>query len=282
MKILNGRIVANKTKEQLKRKIAKLRKKSGTTPGLAVVLVGNDPASMLYVASKKKACRELGIASSSYELDKKTSEKELLNLIKKLNKDKKVHGLLVQLPLPRHIDEKKVIEAIDPEKDVDCFHPHNVGKLSMGYPTLLPCTPQGIVELLEYYKIKIEGQDAVIVNKSNIVGKPLAMLLMNLGATVTVCHKKTKELSEKTKKADILVSAVGIDGFIRSNMVKKGAAVIDVGINRSKDGKVVGDVDFNNVSKIAGAVTPVPGGVGPMTIAMLMKNVVLAAENLSK
>lgn len=281
MKTINGRIVAEKIKKHLRNQIKSLKER-GVVPGLAVVLAGSDPASMLYVNSKKKACQELGIKSFPHKLPKKTSEKKLLKLIKKLNKDKKINGILVQLPLPRHINEKKVIEAINPQKDVDCFHPHNVGKLSMGYPTLLPCTPQGIVELLKYYKIKIEGQDAVIINKSNIVGKPLAMLMMNLGATVTVCHRKTKKLADKAKKADILVSAVGIENFIKKHMVKKEAIVVDVGINRSKDGKVVGDVDFKNVSKIAKAVTPVPGGVGPMTIAMLMKNVVLAAESLLK
>lgn len=281
MKMINGRIVAEKIKKQLKNRIGSLEKK-GVVPGLAVVLVGDDPASTLYVGSKKKACSELGIASFSHELSKKTSEKELLNLVKKLNKDKKIHGILVQLPLPKHINEKKVIETISPQKDVDCFHPHNVGKLSIGYPALLPCTPAGIIELLKYYRIKIEGRDVVIVNKSNIVGKPLAMLMMNLGATVTVCHKKTKNLPEKTKKADILVSAVGIKGFIKKNMIKKGTIIVDVGINRSKDRRVGGDVDFEGVSRIARALTPVPGGVGPMTIAMLMKNVVLAAESLSK
>jgi methylenetetrahydrofolate dehydrogenase (NADP+) / methenyltetrahydrofolate cyclohydrolase len=277
MKILDGKLVASKIKKRLKQKVGKI-KKAGKVPGLAVVLVGNDPASKLYVGSKKKTCQELGIASFSFELNEKTSEKKLLKLIEKLNNDRKVHGILVQLPLPKHINEKKIIEAISPQKDVDCFHPHNVGRLSMDYPILLSCTPAGIMELLKYYQIRIEGQDAVIINKSNIVGKPLAMMLMNLGATVTVCHSKTKKLSEKTKRADVLITAVGKEKFISNKMVKRGAVIVDVGINRSKDGKVVGDVDFKGILKIAGAVTPVPGGIGPMTIVMLMENVISACE----
>lgn len=253
-------------------------KEKGINPGLAVIIVGDDAASRVYVNNKKKACKEIGIYSEEYALSAVTSEEELLTLIDELNHKKEINGILVQLPVPKHIDEEKIIGAIDPKKDVDAFHPVNVGKIMVGNFDFVPCTPAGVMELIKESGIDVSGKECVIVGRSNIVGKPQAMLLLHQNGTVTICHSKTKNLAEKTKQADILVAAVGIPNFITGDMVKEGAVVIDVGINRIAEKKLVGDVDFESVEKVAGAITPVPGGVGPMTIAMLMKNTVKAAE----
>ncbi len=281
MKILDGKKIAEDIKKEIWRDISEL-KHNGINPNLAVILAGSDPASVTYVKNKEKACQELGIASEVYKLDKNVGEKEILDLIKSLNGNKKTHGILVQLPLPEHIDGKKIIEAVDPKKDVDCFHPENVGRMAAEKGIFYPCTPMGILEILKRYGIEIAGEDCVVVGRSSIVGKPLAVMLINSHATVTVCHTKTKNLKEKCLGADILISAVGKAGLITRDMVKPGAVVIDVGMNRNSKGKLVGDVDFENVSPIAGAITPVPGGVGPMTVAMLMKNTVEAAKRLSQ
>jgi methylenetetrahydrofolate dehydrogenase (NADP+)/methenyltetrahydrofolate cyclohydrolase len=277
MKLLDGKKLADKLMQDYKSEVLKLKKKS-ITPGLAVILVGNDSASEIYVRNKEKACREVGILSKVYRLKKNTGEKEILSLIQKINSDKKIHGLLVQLPLPKNINEQKIIEAISSKKDVDCFHPENLGKLFLPDKSFLPCTPAGILELLKFYKIKISGKDVVIVGASNIVGKPLSiMLFSDLGATITLCQEKTRNLKDKIRQADILITAVGKPDLIKANMIKPDAIIIDVGMNR-KNGKLVGDVDFKNVKKIAGAITPVPGGVGPMTVAMLIKNTLKAAK----
>ncbi len=244
---------------------------------MAVIIVGDDTASRVYVNNKKKACEQIGVYSEEYALPAETTEQELLNLIEKLNKDKKINGILVQLPVPKHINEETIINAIDPKKDVDAFHPVNVGKIMVGNFDFVPCTPAGVMELIKESGIDVEGKECVVVGRSNIVGKPQAMLLLHKNGTVTVCHSRTKNLKEKTLQADILVAAVGIPEFIKGDMVKPGAVVIDVGINRVADKKLVGDVDFEACEKIASAITPVPGGVGPMTIAMLMKNTVKAA-----
>ncbi len=256
--------------------MAKL-KESGINPGLAVIIVGDDPASRVYVNNKKKACEECGIYSEEYALPAETSEKELLDLIDVLNNNSKISGILVQLPVPDHIDEKKIIEAINPIKDVDAFHPVNVGKIMVGDFDFVPCTPAGVMELIKESGIEVSGKECVVVGRSNIVGKPQAMLLLHQNGTVTVCHSRTKDLKAKTKEADILVVAVGIPNFVTGDMIKPGAVVIDVGINRIADKKLVGDVEFESAEKVAGAITPVPGGVGPMTIAILMKNTVKAA-----
>lgn len=242
-----------------------------------MVIVGNDPASRVYVNNKKKACAEVGIYSEEYALPEETTEKQLLELVDELNKNDKINGILVQLPLPKHLDEKTVLYAIDPKKDVDAFHPVNVGRIMIGDFDFVPCTPAGVMELIAESGIDVAGKNCVVIGRSNIVGKPQAMLLLHKNGTVTVCHSKTKDLPEITKKADILVAAVGRAKFVTKDMVKPGAVVIDVGMNRDENGKLCGDVDFENVSEIAGAITPVPGGVGPMTIAMLMKNTVKAA-----
>ncbi len=242
-----------------------------------MVIVGDDPASRVYVNNKKKSCQELGIYSEEYALPAQTSEQQLLELVDTLNKKQDISGILVQLPLPKHIDEKKVIDAIDPQKDVDAFHPVNVGKIMVGNYDFVPCTPAGVMELIKESGIEVAGKDCVVVGRSNIVGKPQAMLLLHQNGTVTVCHSKTKDLAEKTKSADILVVAVGIPEFITGDMIKEGAVVIDVGMNRLENKKLVGDVEFESAEKVAGAITPVPGGVGPMTIAMLMKNTIRAA-----
>ncbi len=242
-----------------------------------MVIVGDDPASRVYVNNKKKACAEVGIYSEEYALPEETTEKQLLELIDELNKNDKINGILVQLPLPKHLDEKTVLYAIDPKKDVDAFHPVNVGRIMIGDFDFVPCTPAGVMELIAESGIDVAGKNCVVIGRSNIVGKPQAMLLLHKNGTVTVCHSKTKDLPEITKKADILVAAVGRAKFVTKDMVKPGAVVIDVGMNRDENGKLCGDVDFEKVSEIAGAITPVPGGVGPMTIAMLMKNTVKAA-----
>ena len=252
-------------------------KEKGINPGLAVIIVGDDPASRVYVNNKKKACEECGIYSEEYALPAETSEKDLLDLIEVLNGNDKISGILVQLPVPKHIDEKKVIEAISPVKDVDAFHPVNVGKIMVGDFDFVPCTPAGVMELIKESGIDVAGKECVVVGRSNIVGKPQAMLLLHKNGTVTICHSRTKDLAAKTREADILVVAVGIPNFITGDMIKPGAVVIDVGINRVADKKLVGDVEFETAEKVAGAITPVPGGVGPMTIAMLMKNTVKAA-----
>lgn len=252
-------------------------KEKGINPGLAVIIVGDDPASRVYVNNKKKACEQIGVYSEEYALPFETKEQELLDLIERLNNDKKINGILVQLPVPKHINEETIINAIDPEKDVDAFHPVNVGKIMVGNFDFVPCTPAGVMELIQESGIDVEGKECVIVGRSNIVGKPQAMLLLHKNGTVTVCHSKTKNLKEKTLQADILVAAVGIPEFIKGDMIKPGAVVIDVGINRIADKKLVGDVHFESAEKVASAITPVPGGVGPMTIAMLMKNTVKAA-----
>lgn len=275
-KIIDGKMVSQRIKEELAKEVEGLKEK-GINPGLAVIIVGNDPASRVYVNNKKNACGQIGIYSEEYALPEETSEEELLSLIEKLNNDKKINGILVQLPVPKHINEETIINAINPKKDVDAFHPVNVGKIMVGNYDFVPCTPAGVMELIKESGIEIEGKECVVVGRSNIVGKPQAMLLLHKNATVTICHSRTKNLSEKTKNADILIAAVGKPNFITGDMIKPGAVVIDVGINRVEDKKLVGDVEFESASKVADAITPVPGGVGPMTIAMLMKNTVKAA-----
>lgn len=278
MQIINGKEVSKNIRENLQVEIDELKEK-GITPGLSVIIVGDNPASKTYVKSKDKACKNLGMKSEVHSLDENVSEEELLNLINKLNNDETIHGILVQLPLPNHIDEKKVIEKISPNKDVDGFHPINAGKLLVGEDTFIPCTPHGIIKLMESENIDIKGKRAVVLGRSNIVGKPISLLLLNKNATVTICHSKTENLKEITKEADILIAAIGKANFVKSDMVKDGAIVIDVGINRV-DGKLVGDVDFDSVNKLNGFITPVPGGVGPMTITMLIYNTVIAARRL--
>lgn len=275
-KIIDGKAISAEIKQELKQRVIAFEELFGFKPGLAVIIVGTDPASRVYVNNKRKACEEIGYNSFVYELPENTSEAELLDLIHQLNVRDDVHGILAQLPLPKHIDEDKVINAISPEKDVDAFHPQNVGKIMLGAPVFLPCTPAGVMELLKRSDIEVAGKECVIVGRSNIVGKPMAMLLLQANGTVTVCHSKTKDLKEVCKRADILVVAIGKPKFITADMVKEGAVVIDVGINRVA-GKLCGDVDFDNVKELASAITPVPGGCGPMTIAMLMKNTYEAA-----
>lgn len=275
-KILSGKEVSARIKSELRDEVAELKTK-GIFPGLAVVIVGNDPASRVYVNSKKKACEELGIYSEEHALGAEATEAELLALIDALNKKDEVNGILVQLPLPKHINEENIINAIDPKKDVDAFHPVNVGKIMIGNYDFVPCTPAGVMELIHESGIEVAGKECVVVGRSNIVGKPQAMLLLHENGTVTICHSRTKNLKEAVSRADIVVAAVGKPNFITGDMIKEGAVVIDVGINRIAEKKLVGDVDFESASKKAAAITPVPGGVGPMTIAMLMRNTVKAA-----
>ncbi len=275
-KIIDGKAVSAFIKDKVREEVSALKSK-GIDTCLAVILVGNDPASQIYVANKKKACEALGIISKEFLLPETATEEELLNLIKKLNEDKSVNGILCQLPLPKGLDEKKVINAISPLKDVDAFHPSNVGKIMIGDYDFAPCTPAGVMEMLKYYDISVEGKNCVVIGRSNIVGKPMSMLLLHKNGTVTVCHSKTENLKEVCSKADILVAAVGKANFVTADMVKDGAVVIDVGMNRS-EGKLCGDVDFERVKEKASYITPVPGGVGPMTIAMLMKNTLTAAK----
>ena len=275
-KRIDGKLISAAVKERVKNEVADLKAK-GISAGLAVIIVGSDPASQIYVANKKKACEQLGIVSEEYALPEETTEEELLALIDTLNQKKEINGILCQLPLPRHLDEKRVINAISPEKDVDAFHPHNVGRIMIGDYDFVPCTPAGIMEMLAFENIDVTGKRCVVIGRSNIVGKPMAMLLLHKNGTVTVCHSKTQNLKEITKTADILVAAVGKAKFVTADMVKDGAVVIDVGMNRV-DGKLYGDVDFDAVSEKASAITPVPGGVGPMTIAMLMQNTLTAAK----
>ena len=276
-KLLKGKEVSDRIKDELREEVKALREK-GIEPGLAVILVGEDPASKVYVNNKKKACEYVGINSYEYLLPEETTQEELIELIEKLNNDDRVSGILCQLPVPDHIDDQAIINAIAPEKDVDAFHPVNVGKIMTGNFDFVPCTPAGVMELINESGIDVCGKDCVVVGRSNIVGKPMAMLLLHRSGTVTICHSKTRDLAEITRKADILVAAVGIPEFIKGDMIKPGAVVIDVGINRIAPKKLVGDVEFGAAEKIAGAITPVPGGVGPMTIAMLMKNTVKAAQ----
>lgn len=275
--IIDGKQISKELKDELKVKVAEY-KEQGIEITLAVIQVGNDKASSVYVGNKKKACEYIGINSLSYELSESTTEEELLSLIKELNERKDVNGILVQLPLPKHIDEDKVIEAIDPKKDVDGFHPMSVGALSIGKKGFISCTPYGIIELLKRSNIDIDGKECVVIGRSNIVGKPMSMLLLRENATVTVAHSHTKNLKEVAKRADILVVAIGKPLFINSEYVKEGAVVIDVGIHRDENNKLCGDVDYEDVFPHASAITPVPGGVGPMTIAMLMKNCVNAVD----
>lgn len=274
---IDGKTISDQIKEEAALEAQKLQRQ-GITPCLAVVLVGNDPASMVYVNNKKKACEKVGILSRSYELPEDTEEKDLLALVEQLNMDNSVHGVLVQLPLPPQIDEEKVILAVDPKKDVDCFHPLNVGLLHTGQKGFLPCTPAGVLELIERSGHTIEGKRCVVIGRSHNVGKPTAMLLLQKNGTVTICHSKTKDLKGICKEADILVSAVGKLHTVTKDMVKEGAVVIDVGMNRNENGKLCGDADFDDVCEVAGAVSPVPGGVGLMTVAMLMKNCITAAK----
>ena len=277
MKIIDGKAISAKTKEELRLEVLGLKEK-GISVGLAVIIVGDDPASRVYVNNKKKACELLGIYSEEYALPADTNMENLLGLIEELNGRSDISGILCQLPLPRHLDEKAVINAISPEKDVDAFHPVNVGKIMIGDFDFLPCTPAGVMRLLDEEGIEPEGKNCVVIGRSNIVGKPMSMLLLHRNATVTICHSKTKNLSEITKQADILVAAVGRANFVTADMVKEGAAIIDVGINRLENGKLCGDVDFENVKEKCSFITPVPGGAGPMTIAMLMANTVTAAK----
>lgn len=275
--LIDGKKISQNIKDELKIEVENL-KKNNLLPGLAVILVGTNAASKIYVSNKKKACDYIGIRSFSYELPKETSEEKLLELIDELNHKKEVNGILVQLPLPKHINESKVLLSIDPTKDVDCFHPYNVGMISVGELNgFLPCTPAGIIELIKRSNIEIEGKKCVVIGRSNIVGKPVSLLLLSHNGTVTICHSRTKNLKEICKEADILVAAIGKAKFITVDMVKEDAVLIDVGMNRLENGKLCGDIDFENCKGKCMAITPVPGGVGPMTIAMLMKNCVKAA-----
>ena len=277
LKLIDGKQLAQKRREEVKQAVDEL-KGQGIVPGLAVILVGEDPASQVYVRNKGKACEEVGFYSEIHRLPAETTEEELLSLVHSLNENEKIHGILVQSPLPKHLDEALIVNNIRYEKDVDAFHPVNVGKIMIGDYNFLPCTPAGVMELLDDAGIELSGKNCVVIGRSNIVGKPQAMLLLHKNGTVTTCHSRTKNLKEVTKTADILVAAVGRANFVTADMVKEGAVVIDVGMNRLDDGKLCGDVDFDAVEKIAGAITPVPGGVGPMTISMLMQNTVTAAK----
>jgi methylenetetrahydrofolate dehydrogenase (NADP+)/methenyltetrahydrofolate cyclohydrolase len=281
MNLLNGKEVAKKTKDELKIEVEKL-KLQGINPKLAVIMVGDDSASQVYVRNKSKACDYIGVEFEEHLLPESTKQEELLNLIEELNNKKEINGILLQSPIPKHLDINEAFRKISPEKDVDGFHPVNVGKLVLGQDTFISCTPFGIMKILEDYNIDLEGKHAVVIGRSNIVGKPMSQCLLAKNATVTVCHSRTKNLPEITKQADILVAAIGKPCFVTEDMVKPGAVVIDVGINRMDDGKLKGDVDFENVSPKVNYITPVPGGVGPMTIAMLMTNLVKAAKNQSE
>ena len=278
MQIIDGKKVSAQVKEEVKNQTLELKEKHGVTPGLAVVIVGNDSASRVYVNNKKKACEAVGFQSYEYALDESTTQEQLLDLVNVLNRDDRVNGILVQLPLPKHIDEKAVINAISPDKDVDAFHPINVGKIMIGEYSFLPSTPAGVMRLIESTGTDITGKQCVVIGTSNIVGKPQAMLLLQKNGTVTICHSKTKNLKEICLGADILVVAIGRANFVTGDMIKEGAVVIDVGMNRLENGKLCGDVEFESAEKKASYITPVPGGVGPMTIAMLMKNTLTAAK----
>lgn len=278
MQIIDGKKVSAEVKEQVRLETLELKENHGIVPGLAVVIVGDDPASRVYVNNKKKACELVGFKSEEYALPAETTQDELIDLVKTLNEKQDINGILVQLPLPKQLDDKAVIEAINPIKDVDAFHAVNVGKIMLGEYDFLPCTPAGVMEMLHSYNISVEGKECVVIGRSNIVGKPMGMLLLHENGTVTICHSRTKSLAEVCARADILVAAVGIPKFVRANMVKDGAVVIDVGMDRDENGKLCGDVDFENVKDKCSYITPVPGGVGPMTIATLMKNTLKACK----
>lgn len=275
--VIDGKAIAAKVRQRIGEKVAALKAK-GIIPGLAVVLVGSDPASKVYVGMKKKNCIELGMYSADHELPESTSEAELLNLIGQLNADERVHGILVQLPLPAHIDTDKVLEAISPDKDADGFHPYNVGRLAIGKPTLQPCTPYGVMVMLDEIGYDLKGKEVVVVGRSNIVGKPVALMCLSRHATVTICHSRTKDLPEVVRRADVVIAAVGKAEMVKGDWIKPGAVVIDVGINRVGEKKLVGDVEYAAAFERASAITPVPGGVGPMTIAMLLQNTLESAE----
>ena len=280
--IVSGKEVSASIRERLKEDTKQFVAEHGYAPGLAVIIVGEDPASKVYVNNKHKACLEVGFTSEVYRLPQETTMDELLSLIDKLNNDEKIHGILCQLPLPKHLNEEQVILRINPEKDVDAFHPINTGKIMIGNHSFVPCTPAGVMRLIESTGTDVCGKECVVVGRSNIVGKPQAMLLLQKNGTVTICHSRTRDLKEVTKRADILVVAVGIPNFITGDMIKEGAVVMDVGINRTPEGKLVGDVDFESAEKVASYITPVPGGVGPMTITMLLENTLTAARLQAK
>jgi len=276
--IIDGKAISAAIRAEIKESTEAFAKEYGFRPGLAVIIVGEDPASQVYVRNKRRACEEVGFYSEAYELPAETTQEELNALVDKLNASDKIHGILCQLPLPKHLDENEVIMRIDPKKDVDAFHPTNVGKIMIGDYSFLPCTPAGVMALLERSGIEISGKECVVVGRSNIVGKPQAMLLLHSHGTVTVCHSRTKNLAEVCRRADILVAAIGKADFFTADMIKEGAVVIDVGMNRRADGKLTGDVDFESVAPKASYITPVPGGVGPMTITILMQNTLTAAK----
>ena len=276
-KLIDGKAIAAKVRGDIAEEVSRL-KEQGISPCLAVILVGEDPASQVYVRNKEKACAQVGMLSEVYRMPESTTQEELLEKVRELAGRREVHGILVQLPLPKHIDESSVINAIPPEKDVDAFHPVNVGKIMMGDFDFLPCTPAGVMRLLDECGIEVKGKECVVIGRSNIVGKPQAMLLLHRHGTVTICHSRTQNLKEVARRADILVVAIGRAKFVTADMVKPGAVVIDVGMNRNEAGKLCGDVDFENVEKVAGWITPVPGGVGPMTITMLLQNTIKAAQ----
>lgn len=277
--LIDGKLVSNNIRQEIKEKVSSLLNKHSQVPGLAAVLVGDNPASEIYVRNKRKACADVGIYSEEYKLPEDTTQDELLKIIDGLNNNDKINGILVQLPLPNHIDESLILKAVSPQKDVDGFHPVNAGLLFQGEQKFIACTPHGIIKMLEFYNIDIQGKNAVVLGRSNIVGKPASMLLLQKHATVTICHSRTKNLQEILKEADIIVAAIGRAHFVTKDMVKKGAVVIDVGINRLDTGKLAGDVDFENVKDLCSHITPVPGGVGPMTITMLLWNTVMSLED---
>ena len=276
--LIDGKRISTEIREEIKAETEQFKQEYGYAPGLAVVIVGEDPASQVYVRNKARACEEVGFYSEVYRLPENTEQTELNELVDKLNADAKIHGILVQLPLPKHLDENEVLLRISPDKDVDAFHPYNVGKIMIGDYRFLPCTPAGVMALLERSGVEITGKKCVVIGRSNIVGKPMAMLLLHANGTVTICHSRTKDLAAACREADILVVAIGRADFVGADMVKEGAVVIDVGMNRRADGKLTGDVDFAAVEPVASAITPVPGGVGPMTITMLLKNTLTAAK----
>jgi len=279
---IDGKAISAQIRAEISEECSAFREANGYAPGLAVIIVGENPASQVYVRNKKKACEEVGFYSEVHELPEATTQAELNALVDALNENEKIHGILVQLPLPRHLDETEVLLRIRPDKDVDAFHPYNVGKIMIGDPDFLPCTPAGVMALLERSNIDVAGKNCVVIGRSNIVGKPMAMLLLHANGTVTVCHSKTKNLADICRRADILVVAIGRADFVGADMVSPGAVVIDVGMNRRADGKLTGDVDFEAVEPIASAITPVPGGVGPMTITMLLQNTLTAAKKGAK
>ena len=277
--IINGKLVSSEIRAKIAEEVAAFKAETGVAPGLAVVIVGNNPASLVYVRNKGKACAEVGMHSVEIALPEETTEAELLERIAELNADSSIHGILVQLPLPKHIDQETIINAISPNKDVDAFHPENVGRIFIGNYSFLPCTPAGVMDLLDYYGINVSGKKCVVLGRSNIVGKPMAHLLLERNGTVTVCHSRTQNLEDEIRSADILVVAIGRAEFVKGSMIKPGAVVVDVGINRGEDGKLRGDVEYSTAFEVASYITPVPGGVGPMTITTLLKNTLLAARN---